>query len=117
MHHAQLFSNNDVMAIVLYRPPLSSSPSSPLIVVPRSSWLVFVALPKSDISPTPEWRFDWRGAQAEERPPPRDDAEFMEIHRVSLEALHGLLRSGDMLLPSIATCYLALDRLQQRGLL
>eukprot|EP00884_Botryococcus_braunii_P018785 jgi/Botrbrau1/5590/Bobra.97_2s0018.1 len=50
--------------------------------------------------------------QEDKEPGARDEAEFMEIHRVGLEALRELMQSGDMQLPSLATCYLALDRLR-----
>jgi hypothetical protein len=32
---------------------------------------------------------------------------------VSLTELRGLMLGGEMLLPSVATCYMALERLQQ----
>lgn len=36
---------------------------------------------------------------------------------VSVEELRHIMRSGQMLLPALTTCYMALEELQQRGLL
>ena len=41
--------------------------------------------------------------------------EFIEVHRVGMGELRRLMASGDMLLPSVATCFLALDRLRCLG--
>jgi len=41
----------------------------------------------------------------------------MQVERVPLPELRRIMLSGDMLLPSVATCFLALEELQQRGLL
>ena len=40
-----------------------------------------------------------------------------QVVRVSLPELRRLMLGGDMLLPSVATCFLALERLQQLGCL
>ncbi len=40
-----------------------------------------------------------------------------QVVRVGLPELRRLMLSGDMLLPSVTTCFLALERLQQQGLL
>lgn len=37
-----------------------------------------------------------------------------QVARVGLPELRRLMLSGDMLLPSVATCFLALERIQQR---
>lgn len=54
-------------------------------------------------------------AQADGAPGERDLEEFIEVHRVSLGELRRVMASGDMLLPSVATCFLALDRLRCLG--
>lgn len=54
-------------------------------------------------------------AQADGAPGERDVEEFIEVHRVSLGELRRVMASGDMLLPSVATCFLALDRLRCLG--
>lgn len=51
-------------------------------------------------------------AQEDEQPGIRDAEEFIEIHRVTVEQLRNIMVSGDMMLPSVTTCYLALDRLR-----
>eukprot|EP00884_Botryococcus_braunii_P018786 jgi/Botrbrau1/5591/Bobra.97_2s0019.1 len=55
--------------------------------------------------------------QTDEEPGARDEEEFIEIHRVGLGALRRLMQSGDMQLTSMVTCYLALDRLRDLGLI
>ena len=55
--------------------------------------------------------------QADEAPGSRDAEEFIEVHRVSIDQLRQLVSSGNMLLPSMATCFLALERLQAMNLL
>lgn len=40
---------------------------------------------------------------------------LVQVVRVSLPKLRRLMLGGDMLLPSVATCFLALERLQQLG--
>ncbi len=40
-----------------------------------------------------------------------------QIHRVNIRRLKQLMRSGDMMLPSVSTCSFALDELSTRGLL
>ena len=37
------------------------------------------------------------------------------MHRVGLPELRALMMGGDMLLPSVATCFLALERLRCLG--
>lgn len=55
--------------------------------------------------------------QADASPGARDEQECIEVHRVSIAELQEIMHSGDMLLPSITTCFLALSRLQQQGLI
>ncbi|PRW56079.1 NUDIX hydrolase domain-like [Chlorella sorokiniana] len=56
--------------------------------------------------------------QPDEAPGRRDHEELtIEVVRVGLPELRRLMLSGDMLLPSVTTCFLALERLQQQGLL
>ncbi|KAK9843778.1 hypothetical protein WJX81_005907 [Elliptochloris bilobata] len=55
------------------------------------------------------------GPQADGMPGARDAEEFIEVHRVGLAKLRALMTGGDMLLPSVATCFLALDRLRCLG--
>ena len=50
-------------------------------------------------------------------PGTRDAEEFITIHRVGIPELRSIMVSGDMLLPSVATCFLALERLQADDLL
>ena len=50
-------------------------------------------------------------------PGARDAEEFITIHRVGLPELRCIMVSGDMLLPSVATCFLALERMRADGLL
>jgi len=64
-----------------------------------------------------EWRSKrpCMGAQADVAPGKRDAEEFIEVHRVGVAQLRELLTSADMLLPSMTTSFLALDRLQTMG--
>jgi hypothetical protein len=41
----------------------------------------------------------------------------VQVLRVPLDEFRALMLSGDMLLPSITTAYLALDALREKGLL
>lgn len=41
----------------------------------------------------------------------------VQVLRVPLEEFKSLMVSGDMLLPSITTAYLAIDKLREQGLL
>lgn len=50
--------------------------------------------------------------QTDKKPGSRDPEEFIEIHRVSLGDLRRIMLSGEMLLPSVTTCFLALERLK-----
>ncbi|KAK9809171.1 hypothetical protein WJX72_010608 [[Myrmecia] bisecta] len=45
----------------------------------------------------------------------RDVEEFIEVKRLDLEEVRRLALSGDMLTPSIVTCFMAFDRLQKLG--
>ena len=40
-----------------------------------------------------------------------------QVHRVTIPQLRRILRSRQMMLPSVCTCYYALDELAERGLL
>ena len=55
--------------------------------------------------------------QADADPGDRDAEEFIEVHRVSVPQLRQLLAHADVLLPTMTTCYMALDRLAQLGYL
>jgi hypothetical protein len=55
--------------------------------------------------------------QPDQDPGARDVEEFIEVHRVSVQQLRDMLTATDMLLPSMTTSFLALDRLQQLRLL
>lgn len=50
-------------------------------------------------------------------PLPRDREERIEILRVGVGELRSIMRSGEMMLPSLTTSFLALDELRIRGLL
>lgn len=41
----------------------------------------------------------------------------MQVVKVTVAELRGILRQGDMLMPAVATCYMALDELQRREML
>jgi hypothetical protein len=41
----------------------------------------------------------------------------MQIQRVDMEELRRIMRRGEMLLPALSTCHLALEELRLRGLL
>lgn len=64
-----------------------------------------------------EWRskHPCMGEQVDVAPGKRDAEEFIEVHRVGVARLRELLTSADMLLPSMTTSFLALDRLQTMG--
>ena len=55
--------------------------------------------------------------QEDAKPGQRDAEEFIEIHRVDIAELQRLMVSGDMLLPSMSTCFMSLQRLASLGLL
>ena len=55
--------------------------------------------------------------QEDSKPGLRDAEEFIEVHKVSIRELRAIMVSGSMLLPSITTCFLALEQLQEQGLL
>ncbi|GJP73969.1 hypothetical protein CLOP_g4630 [Closterium sp. NIES-67] len=48
-------------------------------------------------------------------PLPRDLEEFIEVHRVPVDDLQGMALGGDMLLPSVVTCTMALQYLKDHG--
>eukprot|EP00897_Mesotaenium_endlicherianum_P000986 jgi/Mesen1/10889/ME000935S10227 len=50
-------------------------------------------------------------------PRPRDLEEFIEIHHVTIPELKKIMYSGDMMLPSVVTCAMAIEYLQEDGLL
>ena len=56
-----------------------------------------------------------RMLQADETPGTRDAEELIEVQRYSVPDLQELMVSGHMLLPSVATCFMALDRLRRLG--
>ena len=47
----------------------------------------------------------------------RDTEERIEILKVGMSELRKIMRSGEMMLPSLTTCFLALEELQKRGLI
>ena len=49
--------------------------------------------------------------QADDAPGRRDAEEFIEVHRMAIKELRSIMVSGEMLLPSVSTCYMALERL------
>ena len=49
--------------------------------------------------------------QADNAPGRRDAEEFIEVHRFAIKELRSIMVSGEMLLPSVSTCYMALERL------
>ncbi|CAI7858491.1 unnamed protein product [Closterium sp. NIES-54] len=53
--------------------------------------------------------------QDDSDPLPRDLEEFIEVHRVPVGDLQGMALSGDMLLPSVVTCTMALQYLKDNG--
>ena len=50
--------------------------------------------------------------QADPQPGDRDPEEHIQVLRVGLPELRRLMVSGDMMLPSITTCMLALQKLE-----
>lgn len=48
-------------------------------------------------------------------PSPQDAQEVIQVMRVDIPRLRSILKSGDMLLPAITTCYMALERLEGMG--
>jgi len=51
-------------------------------------------------------------------PGARDPEEFgIEIEKVSISELKNIMSSGQMMLPSITTCFFALDKLKEMGYL
>lgn len=55
--------------------------------------------------------------EVDAEPHPRDLEEFIEVSRVSIPALKKLMYGGDMMLPSIVTCSMALEYLESHGCL
>ena len=57
------------------------------------------------------------GADVDANPPPRDKEEDvrMRVCQVTLDELRRLVKSGDMLAPSVQTAFLGLDELSRRG--
>ncbi len=53
------------------------------------------------------------GPEKDEKPGQRDQEEFIEVERVSIGDLKSLLRSGDMMLPSVTTAYWAFEWLEE----
>lgn len=50
----------------------------------------------------------------DEQPGARDKEEFIEVLRVGIPKLRELMRSGSMMLPSVSTCWWALEWLAER---
>ena len=48
-------------------------------------------------------------------PGSRDAEEFIQVHRVGVPVLRHLLTHADVLLPTMTTSYMALERLAQMG--
>jgi hypothetical protein len=75
--------------------------------VPEVKWCANRFAPFLVVDPTPD-----------AAPGERDAEEAsIEVLRVPLSQFRKLLSSGEMLLPSVATGYMALERLQEEGLL
>lgn len=75
--------------------------------LPEVKWCMNRFVPFLAVDPQPDLN-----------PGSRDAEEAsMEVLRVPLEEFKSLMLSGDMLLPSITTAYLAMDRLREQGLL
>lgn len=55
--------------------------------------------------------------QVDPNPGDRDIEEHIQVLRVPISELKRIMISGEMLLPSVTTCYLAFEVLQSRGLL
>lgn len=53
--------------------------------------------------------------QPDNEPHPRDLEELIETHRVGIMTLKSLMFSGNMMLPSVVTCSMALSRLEAMG--
>ena len=53
--------------------------------------------------------------QADATPGARDAEELIEVQRYALAELQALMVSGHMLLPSVATCFMALEKLKNLG--
>ena len=53
--------------------------------------------------------------QADAAPGARDAEELIEVQQYDLAELQALMVSGHMLLPSVATCFMALERLKNMG--
>jgi hypothetical protein len=49
--------------------------------------------------------------------PPQPKKTKQKVHRVSLDEFRKLMLGGDMLLPSITTGFMALEKLREEGLL
>lgn len=56
------------------------------------------------------------GCGKDERPGTRDQEEFIEVERVTVRRLREIMRSGEMMLPSITTAYWAFEWLEDRWL-
>ena len=55
--------------------------------------------------------------QVDPAPGLRDREEVIEVHRLDLQELRQLIASGNMLLPSVCTCFMALEHLASLGLI
>ncbi len=54
--------------------------------------------------------------QVDPDPGKRDEEELIQIIRVGLPELRSIMASGNMMLPSVVTCHMALEELQSRDL-
>ena len=54
--------------------------------------------------------------QIDEKPGSRDKEEYIEVVKVSIPELRQIMRSGEMLLPSVSTCWWALEYLMDENL-
>mmetsp|Transcript_40364 Transcript_40364/g.48931 ORF Transcript_40364/g.48931 Transcript_40364/m.48931 type:complete len:275 (+) Transcript_40364:80-904(+) len=70
--------------------------------IPESKWCLNRFVPFLSIDPQPD-----------PNPPPRDAEEIIEVVRVDISELEGLMLSGDMMPPSIVTCTAALKYLNE----
>ena len=55
--------------------------------------------------------------QVDQNPGSREAEELIEVQRLDIPELQKLMVSGNMLLPSVATCFMGLDNLRSQGLL
>lgn len=56
--------------------------------------------------------------ERDEQPKDRDPEEFIQIHSgISVDRLHEIIMTGELMLPSVQTAWMATSRLKEMGLL